>query len=60
MRFCNECNDKKICSNCNNQINENKEFEANINELKRHPSNGLGYVLPYFKKIDLFVIVVQF
>ena len=35
MRFCNECNDKKLCYKCNNQTNENKEFEANINLLKR-------------------------
>ena len=27
MRFCNGCNDKKMCNKCNNQINENKEFE---------------------------------
>ena len=24
MRFCNECNDKKMCNECKNQINENK------------------------------------
>ena len=34
MRICNECNDKKLCFKCNNQINENKEFEANLNLLK--------------------------
>ena len=48
MRFCNECSDNKMCIKCNNQINENKEFEANLNELKRHPSNGFGYMLPYY------------
>ena len=32
MRFCNEYNDRKMCDISNNQINENKEFEANINE----------------------------
>ena len=30
MRFCNECNDKKVCNKCNNQINENKEFGTNL------------------------------
>ena len=49
MRFCNECKDKDLCNKCNNQINENKEFEANLNELKRHPPNDLGYMLPYYK-----------
>ena len=48
MRFCNECNVKKVCNKCNNQINENKEFEANLNELKRHPPNDFGHMLPYF------------
>ena len=49
MRFCKKCNDIKMCDICNNQINENKEFEANINELKRHPPNKDGYMLPYYK-----------
>ena len=48
MRFCNECNDKKMCDKCNNQINENKEFEANLNELKRHAPNDFGHMLPYY------------
>ena len=30
MRFCNECNDRRICNRCNNEINENKEFETNL------------------------------
>ena len=49
MRFCNECNDNKTCVKCNNHINENKEFEANLNELKRHPPKKHGYMLPYYK-----------
>ena len=48
MRFCNVCNDKKMCDKCNNQINEKKEFEANLNELKGHPPNASGYMLPYY------------
>ena len=48
MRFCNECNDKKMRNKCNNQIDENKEFEAILNELKRHPPNGFGHMLPYY------------
>ena len=48
MRFCNECNDRKMCDKCHNQINEKKEFEANLNELKRHPPNEFGHMLPYY------------
>ena len=33
MSFCNECNDEKLCNKCNNEINEIKEFEANLNEI---------------------------
>ena len=47
-RFCNECNDRKMCDKCNNQINEKKEFEANLNDLKRHPPNEFGHMLPYY------------
>ena len=38
-----------MCSKCNNKINENKEFEANINEPKRHPPSEFGHMLPYYK-----------
>ena len=32
MRFCNECNNKKICNKCNDQSNENKDFDGNLND----------------------------
>ena len=44
MRFCNEFNDRKMRDKCNNQINENKEFEAKLNELKRQPPNEFGHM----------------
>ena len=47
MRFCDKCDDIKMCNKCNNQINENKEFEANMNLLKRNVPNEFGYMLPY-------------
>ena len=48
MRFCNECNDKRLCDKCNKQINENKEFAANLNLLKREKPNDFGHMLPYY------------
>ena len=48
MRFCKECKDGILCTTCNKQINEKKEFEANLNELKRHPPKEFGYMLPYY------------
>ena len=37
-----------MCDSCNNQINENKEFEANLNLLKRDVPNKFGHMLPYY------------
>ena len=48
-RRCNDCKEGVLCTTCNNQINGNKEFEGNLNELKRHPPNEFGYMLPYYK-----------
>ena len=48
MRFRNEFDDKKACNKCNNKIYENKEFEANLNVLKRHSPNEFGHMLPYY------------
>ena len=48
MRFCIECDDNKMCVKCKNQVNEKKEFEANLNLLKRKAPNELGYMLPYY------------
>ena len=50
LRFYNERNDLKMCNKCNKKINENKEFEANLNELKQHAPYEFGYILPYYKK----------
>ena len=49
MKRCNECTDGIFCTTCNNQINKNKEFEANFNLLKRQAPNHFGYMLPYYK-----------
>ena len=49
LRFCNECNNIKTCDKCNIQINGNKEFEANLNLLKRKAANEFGYMLHYYK-----------
>ena len=50
MRFCYECTDKIASNNCNNQVNENKEIEANINVLKRQTPNDFGHMFPYYEE----------
>ena len=52
MRFCNEYKDVILCITCNTQINENKEFEANLNLLKRKAPNEFGYMLPNYTQFS--------
>ena len=49
MRHGNVCKDGILCTTCNNQINENKEFEAILNLLKRKAPNEFGYKLPCYE-----------
>ena len=49
MRQCNECKDEILLVTCNNRIDENNEFEANLNLLKRKAPNKFGYMLPHYK-----------
>ena len=48
MKPCDECKDGILCMTCIIRVDENKEFEANLNLLKRHTRNELGYMLPLF------------
>ena len=59
MKLCDEYNDNKMCDKCNNLINENKEFEVSLNELKRQPPNDFGYMLPHYK-IEVFSEIIIF
>ena len=49
MRRSDICNDKLLCEKCKNQVNEKKEFEANLNFLKRNAPNEFSYMLPYYE-----------
>ena len=49
IRQCNECEDGLLFTTRNIQTNENKEFEANLNLIKREAPNEFGYMLPYYK-----------
>ena len=40
---------KIVCDRCSFQVNENKEFEGNLNLLKRKPLSQFGHMLPYYK-----------
>ena len=49
MRNCTNCKENILCDNCDKLVNQNKEFSANLNELKRLPPNDFGYMLPKYK-----------
>ena len=46
MRKCERCRGKILCATCNNQINENKGFEAILNLLKRELLTNLVKCFP--------------
>ena len=51
IKNCNKCSKDFLCDDCDKLVNQNKEFSANLNELKRHPLNEFGHMLPKFLTI---------
>ena len=50
MRKCTECTTAFRCDNCDELVNQRKEFSANLNELKRQaPDDEFGHMLPKYK-----------
>ena len=48
MKNCNKCTKDILCDGCDKLVNQNKEFSANLNELKRQPPNEFGHMLPKY------------
>ena len=48
MKNCSGCKKDILCENCDNVVNQNKKFSANLNELKREAPNESGYMLPNY------------
>ena len=46
MRNCNNCTREILCDDCDKLVNQNKEFSANLNELKREKPNDFRHMLP--------------
>ena len=49
MRTCSKCTKNLLCVGCDKVINQNKEFTANLNELKRQTPNEYRHMLPKYK-----------
>ena len=48
MRNCNKCTKDILCDDCDKLVNQNKEFSAILNELKREKPNDFGHMLPKY------------
>ena len=48
LKNCTNCEKKILCDECDKLLNQNKEFSANLNGLKRQPPNELGHMLPKY------------
>ena len=48
MRNCNKCAKDILCDGCDKLVNQNIDFSANLNELKREPPNEFGHMLPKY------------
>ena len=47
-RNCTDCKNDFLCAACDKLVNQNKKFSANRNELKNHPPNQFGHMLPKY------------
>ena len=43
-----KCTKDILCDDCDKSVNQNKEFSANLNEIKREHRNDFGYMLPKY------------
>ena len=52
-RRCDKSNEKILCDECNNQGNQNKNFEANLNLIKRDVLKQFGHMFFYYNRFRL-------
>ena len=48
MKNCDNCTKDFLCDECDKLVNQNIEFSANLNEIKRQPLNDFGHMLPKY------------
>ena len=56
LRNCNKCTKDILCDNCDKFVNQNKDFSANLNELKRQPPNQ-SYASQVYNNLNRFLII---
>ena len=48
MRLCTDCKNDSLCDRCDKLVNQNKEFSANLNELRLEKPNDQRHMLPKY------------
>ena len=48
MKDCHYCKKDILCDICDELVSQRKEFSANLNELKRLPTNDKSHMLPKY------------
>ena len=48
MRYCVDCKKDILCESCDQLVNQQNEFSANLNELKRESPNDFGRMVPKY------------
>ena len=51
---CNECIENALCDNCDELVNQTKEFPTILIELKRKAPNVFNNMLPWYKSIYMW------
>ena len=48
IKSCNKCTKDILCDECDKLVYQNKEFSANLNEIRKQPPNEFGHMLPKY------------
>ena len=60
IRNCNNCTKDFLCDECDEFVNQNKKFFAELDELKREPPNQFAYMLPkYISSLKVIIKVFK-
>ena len=56
FRNCNKGTKDFLCDGCDKLVNQNEEFLANLNEIKREAPIEFGHKLPKYKTIQIYLL----
>ena len=59
LKNCNNCDKDILCDDCDNLVNQNKEFYTKLNELKRQAHNEFCRMLPKYLTTYLYLLTYK-